>query len=263
MEQSEFFSSLRIQKRVISALLRREFISLTGKKPVGFLILIVEPLVFVVILSMFFFARKDAFTGVPIAAFAISAYSIMWGVRFHIQRTMGVLRANIPLLYHRHVKIFDIFAARGVVQCLTTTVSFLLFIPMIMMGIVEFPQSPSLVVYSWIFVQWYGVCFSFIVNSLIGLYKAGYRIGMVIAAVHIWITGAFIMVDWLPVEYQKYALIFPMVNATEMMRDGLFGNMVTTHYSIGYIFVSNVLLTYVALIFCRKLMLHGALDDSD
>lgn len=260
---SGFLSSWRIQRRVLSALLRREFISLTGKTPIGFLLVILEPLVFVVCMTVLFLIRGNKFGNIPVVAFAISGYSILWGVRFHINRSLGVLQANRPLLYHRNVKIIDIFIARGFVQTLTTTMSVVLLIPMILFRVIAFPDTPFLVVFSWFFVQWYGLSMSIVANSITGLTSFGGKIAALLGVLHIWITGAFFMVEWIPVEYQKYVLVFPMVHATEMMRDGLFGSMVLTHYSVAYLFISNIVVTYIALVMWMKLVRKGAINDSN
>ncbi|MEF3695675.1 ABC transporter permease [Desulfolutivibrio sp.] len=261
--QSSFSDSLRIQHRVINAVLRREFLAITGKRSVGFLILVLEPLIFVVFMVGLFYVRGHTFGDIPVVAFAISGYTVLWGVRFHIQRVLGSLQANIPLLYHRHVKVADIILARGVVQSLSTTISFLFFIPLVFFDVIDFPNDPALMIFSWIFVQWYGISFAFIAIAISGLFKFGQRIAILLAATHIFITGAFYMVAWIPAQYQGYVLLSPMVHATEMMRDGLFGNIVETHYSVQYMIAANIILTYIGLALCRKLTRRGVLDDSD
>jgi capsular polysaccharide transport system permease protein len=51
------------------------------------------------------------------------------------------------------------------------------------------------------------------------------------------ICGLGFMVDWLPIKYQKLALMVPMVNGCEMLRDGYFGKAVHCHYSVLYLTV--------------------------
>jgi capsular polysaccharide transport system permease protein len=47
-------------------------------------------------------------------------------------------------------------------------------------------------------------------------------------------SGAAFMVDWLPVKLQRLVMYLPMVHGVEMLRQGYFGNVVRTHYDVGY-----------------------------
>ncbi len=263
LRRHAFFKALQIQGRVISALMRREFIALSGKSGFGFLFIFIEPLLFVAALSMVIYFRRDSLKNIPAAAFAMSGYCILWGVRFQIMKMMSVIPMNRPLLYHKYVKLIDIVFGRTVIQCATTSFCFLMFIPLIFFGAIDFPENTSLVVGSWLLVLWYGMSFAFIGGAITGLFKLGQKYVILINVIHVWITGAFFMVDWFPEKYREILLIFPMVNATEMMRDGLCGNIVRAHYSILYIVLCNIVLTYVGLAMIRQLSLRGVMDDSD
>jgi len=262
MQQTFFLKSLKLQKRVLSALIRREIIALTGKRGMGYLLLMLEPFVFVVVLGLALVLRAASFKNVPIIEFCLSGYCIMWACRFHIIKILTVITGNRDLFYHKYVKMIDIMIARSTIQCFTTTLSLFLFFPLVFFGAINCPNNPALIIFSWILVQWYGFSFSIIAGTVVGLYKFGFKIGMILAALHIIMTGGLFMVDWLPTKYAGYALIFPMVHATEMMRDGLFGNIAPTHYSGPYIIYSNIVLTYIGLALCRKLTLRGPVDDS-
>ncbi|NDY57952.1 ABC transporter permease [Desulfovibrio sulfodismutans] len=249
--------SFRIQKRIISALLRREFIALTNKSLFGLMVLVLEPLIFVGAMSIVILARVSSLPDVPVMAFVISGYIIMWGVRFHIQRAIGILNTNISFLYHKNVKILDIFIARGLMQCMATTFCFILLVVLIAVGAIKFPDNAALVIYSWFFVQWYGLSMSILTGSISGYHPLGMRICLIIAVCHVFMTGAFFMVSWVPAPYRDIVMVFPMVHATEMMRDGLFGNTATTYYSINYLISSNIVCSYIALAACRRLVQHG------
>ncbi|MDQ7830300.1 MAG: ABC transporter permease [Desulfovibrionaceae bacterium] len=262
-QQTTFSRAFQIQMRVVSALLRRELIALSGKKGIGFLLMLVEPLIFVSAICVFFYLTRRTVGNVPVVAFAMSGYCVMWGCRFQMMKMMNVVAANRSLLYHRYVKIFDLMLGRSILQICSTSISFLMFAPIIYIGLVDFPVKPYLVVFSWLAVLWYGWSLGLITSSIYGLVKMGEKICIVIMVLHIWITGAFMMVEWLPPDYRGYYLLFPMVHATEMMRDGLFGNRVTAHYSVLYMVCANMVLTYLGLVLVRKLSQRGAMDDSD
>jgi capsular polysaccharide transport system permease protein len=65
------------------------------------------------------------------------------------------------------------------------------------------------------------------------------------------LSGAVFMVDWLPPSAQELALWVPMVNGTEMVRDGYFGDVVRTHYSATYLVCADLVMTLIGLSLVR------------
>lgn len=254
MASTAIREALRVQHRVIGALIRREFINLTSKNGLGLLLLMLEPLIFTIIVVIaVFFRTKDWGRSIPVVAFAFSGFSIMWATRLQIIRAMGSIQAGFPLLYHRHVRPTDIILAKGILLAFTSTMSFLVALPLLYhFEFMEPPEDISLIMYAWVLAQWYALTFSLITGAIAALYAAGQRIALVLNISHAFITSAFYMVDWFPKTIQDILLVFPMVNACEMMRDGMFGRLCTTYYDVPYIIFCNLLLTYIGLVFCRK-----------
>jgi capsular polysaccharide transport system permease protein len=87
-------------------------------------------------------------------------------------------------------------------------------------------------------------------------FSFGSRVVILVGVAHVFLTGAFFMLAWIPEGYRKILLLFPMVHATEMMRDGLFGDFVETYYSIGYLLAANLVLTYIALVMVNVYKRH-------
>ena len=56
------------------------------------------------------------------------------------------------------------------------------------------------------------------------------------------------MIDWMPAgNVQNVVLLLPMVHGTEMLREGYFGNVVPTHYDIGYMAMCCLVLSLAGL----------------
>jgi capsular polysaccharide transport system permease protein len=66
------------------------------------------------------------------------------------------------------------------------------------------------------------------------------------------LSGAAFMVDWMPVNLQKYVLLLPMVHGTEILREGFFGNVVKTHYDLGYMAACCLVMTLGGLYLVRQ-----------
>ncbi|MCA1945519.1 MAG: ABC transporter permease [Desulfovibrio sp.] len=258
-------AALAVQRRVVGALLRREFISLSGRTGSGFLFMLLEPTIFMLVLSLLFIYRgRLEHAQFSVAAFALSGYGIMWACRFQIFRSMGLISSNLPLFYHRNVRVLDVLIARSLIQAASVTVSFMsLFCLALFLNLFSFPEEFSLVVGSWFLVQWYGINLCLLTSAMGALYSMGTKLGMVINALHIVITGGLFMVEWLPVEYRPYALLFPMVHATEMMRDGFFNDFIPTHYDVWYVIKANIILTYFTLCMVLKYMKSEAAYGRD
>jgi ABC-type polysaccharide/polyol phosphate export permease len=69
------------------------------------------------------------------------------------------------------------------------------------------------------------------------------------------LSGAGFLVDALPVAYQKYVLILPMVHGVEYLREGFFGSRMVAHYDLAYMFTINTALTLIGLAQTRKVSL--------
>ena len=97
--RSSFFTSLAIQRRVIGALLLREVITRFGRRNIGVLWLVVEPMTFTLGVTAFWtLARLNHGSSLPIVAFAITGYSsvLMW--RNTVSHCNTAVRSNFNLL---------------------------------------------------------------------------------------------------------------------------------------------------------------------
>jgi capsular polysaccharide transport system permease protein len=65
------------------------------------------------------------------------------------------------------------------------------------------------------------------------------------------LSGAVFMVDWLSPDFQDIILWLPMVHCIELIRDGFFGEIVVTHYSVGYVMVTCLIMTALGLALVR------------
>jgi capsular polysaccharide transport system permease protein len=114
---SLFWRGLVIQWRVVGALLIREIYSRFGRESVGFAWIIAEPLVFALpVLFVWRAVRDPNEHGLSLVPFLWSGYLPLLLFRHLGGRILLFIRANVPLLYHQRVKIFDIFLARSLLE---------------------------------------------------------------------------------------------------------------------------------------------------
>jgi len=241
--------SFKIQVRVIWALILREMLTRYGRHNIGFLWLFVEPMLFTLgITALWTIAGFHHGSGLPITAFALTGYSTVLLWRNMPNRCVGAILPNSSLMYHRNVRILDIFFSRIALEAIGATTSFvtlaLIFNFLEMMGP---PENPLEVVRAWLLTAWLGASFAMFLGALSERSEMVEKLWHPAAYLLFPLSGAAYLVDALPKSFQNAALWLPMVNATEMVREGYFGSKIVAHYDVSYLITCNMLLTLFAL----------------
>lgn len=241
--------SLVIQFRVIGALLMREVLTRYGRHNIGFLWLFAEPMLFTLgVTALWTLAKAGHLTNLPIVAFAVTGYSSVLLWRNMPGRCVNAIEPNLSLMYHRHVKVIDVFAARILLEIAGTTTSFAtLMIVFMAIGWMNPPEEILSVVVGWCLLSWFGAALALTVGCLAARTELVEKIWHPISYLLFPLSGAVFMVDWLPATAQKMVLLLPMVHCVELLREGYFGSHVHAHYDIAYVVVWCAVLTLVGL----------------
>lgn len=238
-----------VQWRVIHALLMREILTRYGRHNIGFLWLFVEPMMFTTgVTTLWSLAGFSHGSNLPIVAFALTGYSAVLLWRNMPSRCIGAIQPNLSLMYHRNVRVIDIFMARIILEGGGATISFVtLSVFYIYIGWIEPPQDILTIVAGWIGIAWFGASLAIFLGALSEKTEVVEKIWHPLSYLTFPLSGAAFMVDALPQEVQKYALLVPMVNGVELVREGYFGSRVHAHYDIPYLILTCVALTLLAL----------------
>ena len=114
------------QTRVIGALMLRELTTRFGRENIGFLWIMVEPLLFAVLVGLLWRVLKGPEEyGVDIVAFVVSGYIPLVLFRSVITRAVNSFAANGSLMYHRQIKILDIMLVRFLIEVIGHMMSYL------------------------------------------------------------------------------------------------------------------------------------------
>lgn len=227
---------LGIQRRVLFALLMREIITRFGRENLGVLWLVGEPMLFTLgVATLWTAAGLHHGSPIPIVAFAVTGYSsvLMW--RNSANRSGGAIAQNKPLLFHRNVRVIDVLLTRTALEIGGATSSFVVLSALFtFIGWMPLPDDPLKVVLGWLMLAWFGASLAFLIGAGTAFSDVIERLWHPTAYLLFPLSGAAFMVDWLPVGMQKFVLLLPMVHGVEMLRAGYFGNVVPTHYDVGY-----------------------------
>jgi ABC-type polysaccharide/polyol phosphate export permease len=248
------FESWKVQIRVLGALLVREMLTRYGRHNIGFLWLFAEPMMFTLGVTALWTATKSVHgSDLPIVAFALTGYSSVLLWRNMPSRCIGALQNNLSLMYHRNIKVFDIYIARVALEFGGATVSFTtLSIVFILIGWLAPPQDILQVLAGWLIIAWFGSALAIFLGALSHEYELVDKLWHPFSYLTFPLSGAAFMVAALPKAAQEIVLYVPMVHGTEMVREGYFGERARAVYDLGYVLPVCLILTVFALLQVRK-----------
>lgn len=254
MKEYKFLNSLIVQFRVIKALYFREIITRYGRYNIGFLWLFVEPMIFTLGVAALWSLVKPIVGDVPVFSFAITGYSTVLLWRNAAGRCSLAIEPNQALMYHKNVTITDIFLSRVLLEIAGTSISFItLVILFSFLGLVNMPENFLKVLLAWMLLSWFAVALGFVVGSMSELSPFFDRLWQTSTYLLFPISGALFMVSWLPTNVAEVVLWIPMVHATEMLRDGFFGDIVKAIYNINYFIIFTLILNILGFILIKQL----------
>lgn len=252
-------NSLFIQWRVIKALFMREIITRYGRKNIGFLWLFIEPLMLTfIIVLMWKYYRGTNVSNINIVAFTITGYPILMMWRNAAGRAIGALGANIGLLYHRNVKPLDVIITRILLEIIGATIAQILIMAVfVFIGWIEPPADIFYMLMAWFLMGMFAFGLGFIICSIAYYFEPFAKIWTPISFITMPISGAFFLVHTLPHQFQQVVVKFPMVNGTEMFRQGYFGYPLKTYESISYMLIVNISMILIGLLLIKHFSRNG------
>jgi len=247
--------SLAVESRVIGALLRREMLTRFGRHNIGFLWLFVEPMLFTVgVTTLWTLTKAIHGSSIPIVAFALTGYSsvLLWRNMPH--RCIGAILPNLSLMFHRNVKVMDIFAARLILEMAGASISFaVLSIFFISIEWLSPPEDILQVLFGWGLLTWFGWALAVFLGSVAEESEIVEKLWHPASYLLFPLSGAAFLVDSLPKAAQEAALYIPMVHGVEIVRAGYFGSQINSHYDVGYMIGVCAVLSLLAMAQLRKI----------
>jgi capsular polysaccharide transport system permease protein len=225
-----------MQLRVINALLLREMQTRFGRNQLGFLWLFLEPLMLATAIATIKWAYDfgQHYPGVSIFVFALVSYLPYFTFRAIVSRAPGTLRSNMTLLYHSNIKLIDVVLARHALEMAAVfSVMALITVGIAIYGDIPPNSVPHLVL---------GLVLLFLLSNGLGLMAAAAsavselaeRLIHPLVYLSLPFSGALLALHSLPPHLRAVLLWNPQANIHEMVREGFFGNLLPSYFSIGY-----------------------------
>lgn len=244
----------RVQIRVIHALMIRELITRFGRENIGFLWIMVEPLLFAGLVAILWRLTKGSEEhGMSVIAFVISGYIPITLFRHGVARSQAVFTANGSLLYHQQIKILDFLLARFIIEFVGSMMAYV-FIASILIAFDLFPipQNVGLFLSGFFLYALFSFSICLIIAPLSEVSEIVEKFIPVTTYIVIPFSGLFYMVSWMKPELRDFILLSPFVNGMEMMRKGLWGDQITAYYNVWNPIMCSVVAASIGLVLCRR-----------
>jgi capsular polysaccharide transport system permease protein len=244
-----FFGALRVQIRVLYALMIREAMTRYGHKDLGFFWLMGEQLILTAgVMAMWSITGAENHAEIGVVPMALSGYAFVQMWRHIIGHSVRAIVHNSHLLYHQNVKVLDLLVANSLLELIGIVSAFLIaYVPLALYGVIPAARDPLLVFCGFVLTAWFSFSFGLVITAITEFSEAASRFVAPIMYVTLPFTGLFYMVYWLPDQYQAIILWSPLVNCIEMIRGGMFPDYMPTYGSPLYIMIWCVGLTAIGI----------------
>ena len=244
----------RIQRRVIGALMTRELLTRFGRENIGFLWIMVEPLLFAVLVGVVWrYMKGPEEHGVSVVAFVATGYIPLTLFRHAVVRSTRVFSVNGSLLYHRQIKILDFLFVRFFIEVIGAMMAFV-FIGAVLYVMNEFPipEDVGALLFGWFLYCMFTFSLCVFLAPISEMSELLEKITPVTLYLMIPFSGVFSMVSWLTPDLQRIMLMSPFVSPMELMRYGIFGDRVHAIWDLTIPIVSTIVLMLAGLVLCRR-----------
>lgn len=252
---ASFVQGWRIQSRVIGALMIREVTTRFGRENIGFLWIMVEPLLFAMLVGiMWNFMKGASEHGISVMTFTVSGYIPLVLFRHAVSRAVGLFKANGALMYHRQIKILDFVLVRFLIEFIGHLMAYF-FIALVLhaLGIFPVPHDLGFMLLGWLYYSLFTLALCFILAPLSEVSDVLEKLLPVTTYIMIPFSGAFTMMSWMTPAVQDFLWYSPFIHPMEMMRYGIFGNAVLPHFDYAYTPAVSMVCLAFGLFLCRRI----------
>lgn len=249
-----FANGLRVQLKVIKALMIRELVTRFGRENIGFLWIMAEPLLFAGLVGMVWTYTHGASNhGIGVVPFVVSGYIPLTFMRHSFSQSARIFVANSALLYHRQIKILDFIFVRVALEAMGAMMAFMF--GGVVLGFFDnfpIPSDVASLIGGWAIYVLFVLSVCLVLAPLSEMSEVVEKLVPVSVYIAIPFSGVLNMASWLPPDIRSYLMWSPLVTGMELMRSGLFGNLVDPYYDVPKALTVIFGFLVSGLILCRR-----------
>lgn len=247
-----------IQYKVIHALILRELHTRYGRENLGFLWVIGEPILFCAGVAIVWTAIRPAREhGLAMTAMVVTGYIPLTMWRHCMGRAVKAYESNGSLFFHRQVTPFDIITARSFLEIIGTIMAGgIVMMGAIGLGYMNPPKDYGLILLGISYQCVFSFATALLAASLSEMSDLVEKTVTIFGYLSLPMSGAFVMVAWLPLRYQWILMLSPMANNVEMIRGGEFGIGASVKYDLFYDTWSTALMVLIGIFLTAGVRKH-------
>lgn len=257
----ELVAGLKIQFRCLYALLIREMMMRYGRDNLGFLWMILEPMLLCVgVMITWSMLRSSKEHGITLLVLILTGYMPLTMWRHLTSYSIIPFKRSMGVLYHRHISLLDVFLSRMFLEFLGSTTAFVIVAgTLVVTGMIDPPHDVGLVIAGWCLMGLFGFGVASVIAIVTERFELSERFVPVFQYLQLPVSGVFFLVDWLPSYAQDLIWYNPSVHCYEMIRGGYIGPSLTVYYAAWYPAVWGIALFMFGLYFIESMRdhLHG------
>lgn len=244
--------------RIIHALVLREIMTRFGREHLGFLWLVLEPLLLTTLVMIgMTILNGTTKNDVTIVQLVLTGYSMASLWRHIIGRFLHCFRHNAGLMFHRNVKPMDTILGRFFLETTGTLISFFVaYITLYLLDLIGPIKDLTLLLGAWYLLALFSFAAAVCIAALCELWEPLEKFVQPMLYVTLPLTGVFYLVSWMPSQYHQVLLLSPMVNTMEMFRSGMIGPTIQTYYNVEFVIYVTIFLAAFGLLLMRKAEAH-------
>lgn len=223
---------------VVEALVLRETRTRFGAHQLGYFWAIVEPALWIATFyALYAFVGREAPPGLDLFSFLLTGlipFSIFNKIT---QQVSESINGNKALLFYPQVRPIDIAISRTVLEVMTYTAVFGVFMVGHALFTQEWPavEDALMVITGFALATGLGLALGLVFCSLSVLTKAADRVRGPLLRPLFWCSGMFFTANDLPTNVRDIMLYNPLLHVIEIVRDGWFPAYHTRHADLGYV----------------------------
>jgi capsular polysaccharide transport system permease protein len=249
-KRASTLESLRIQSRVIKALILRELHTRYGRENIGYLWLILEPMLLAMIVGLIHARGGNIHQGdVKPVPLSVIGYCNFMLFRSIFNRGEGAIEQNLSLFYHRTIKPLDVLIARALLETAGTWVAFVILMSAaIGLDMTHLPARPAWLLVGMFSMLWFAFAGSLVIAGLTYERRTLGRLVHPFTYLMMPLSGAFFTMSMLPGPLRNIFLWIPLAHIFEILRYGWFHSSNHKYFDAGYVLVWLLGLSLMGLI---------------
>ena len=232
----------------------RELTTRFGRENIGFLWIMVEPLLFAGLVAIIWrYMKGPEEHNISVVAMVVSGYIPITLFRHGVGRSISIFVANSSLLYHRQIKIIDFVFVRFIIELIGCMMAYVFIATvLIIFGLFPIPDDLGMFLGGWSLYALFTLSLCLVIAPLSEKSEVLEKFMPVTTYVMIPFSGLFTMNSWLTPTVRQYLLYSPFVNAMEIMRKGIWGPRVTVYYDVWNPLICSAVLMFAGLALSRS-----------